>query len=53
MAAVSGPRRVPAARVTYRHPVNQALYGQPPLGARIADRVTSVSAWRRLAIVPR
>jgi uncharacterized membrane protein len=50
MAAVNGPR-VPAARVTYRHPVNRELYGQPPLGARIADRVTTfLGSWTFLVI---
>jgi uncharacterized membrane protein len=43
------PRRRP--RVTYRHPVNQELYGQPPLGARVADTVTTfLGSWRFLAI---
>jgi len=51
MAAVNGRRGAPAARVTYRHPVNQELYGQPPLGARVADRVTTfLGSWTFLVI---
>lgn len=44
------PRRR-TTRVTYRHPVNQELYGEPPLGARIADRVTTfLGSWKFLII---
>ena len=42
-------RRTP--RVTYRHPVNQELYGEPPLGARVADAVTTfLGSWKFLVI---
>ena len=35
----------------YRHPVNQALFGAAPLGARVADRVTGfMGSWRFIAI---
>jgi uncharacterized membrane protein len=38
-------------RAPYRHPVNLELYGQPRLGARIADAVTAfIGSWRFLAI---
>jgi len=43
----------PARRVrpNYRHPVNQELYGAPPLGARIADMVTTfLGSWRFLIL---
>jgi uncharacterized membrane protein len=44
------PRRTPA-RLAYRHPVNQQLYDQAPLGARIADRVTTfLGSWKFLII---
>jgi uncharacterized membrane protein len=36
---------------SYRHPVNQALYGAPPMGARIADAVTTfIGSWKFLII---
>ncbi len=35
----------------YRHPVNQALFEQAPLGARIADRVTGfMGSWGFISI---
>jgi uncharacterized membrane protein len=38
-------------RPNYRHPVNQQLYGAPPLGARIADAVTTfIGSWKFLVI---
>jgi uncharacterized membrane protein len=44
-------KRTPRARSSYRHPVNQELYGAPPLGARVADRVTTfLGSWRFLII---
>jgi uncharacterized membrane protein len=44
-------KRTPRARPTYRHPVNQELYASPPLGARVADRVTTfLGSWRFLII---
>jgi uncharacterized membrane protein len=49
-----GRRVSPRSRVspvTYRHPVNQAFYGEEPLGARIADRVTTfLGSWKFLVI---
>ena len=40
-----------AARAAYRHPVNQELYGAPPLGARVADIVTTfMGSWKFLVI---
>lgn len=34
-----------------RHPVNQAIYADAPLGARIADRVTGfLGSWRFLVV---
>jgi uncharacterized membrane protein len=40
-----------APRITYRHPVNQELYGEPPLGARVADTVTTfLGSWKFLVI---
>jgi uncharacterized membrane protein len=36
---------------TYRHPVNQALFGAPPFGAKLADRVTGfMGSWRFIGI---
>lgn len=36
---------------TYRHPVNQAVFGAAPYGARLADRVTGfMGSWRFIAI---
>ncbi len=44
-------KRTPRARPIYRHPVNQELYAAPPLGARVADRVTTfLGSWRFLII---
>ena len=41
-------RRLPAS---YRHPVNQALYGAAPMGARVADVVTTfIGSWKFLVI---
>lgn len=35
----------------HRHPVNQAMLDQAPLGARVADRVTGfMGSWRFIAI---
>ena len=35
----------------YRHPVNQTLFDEAPLGARVADRVTGfLGSWRFLII---
>jgi len=40
-----------AARAAYRHPVNQQLYGAPPIGARVADIVTTfMGSWKFLVI---
>ena len=40
-------RRSRASRQPSRHPVNQAMYDQAPMGARIADVVTSfMGSWR-------
>lgn len=39
------------SRRGYRHPVNQQLYGAPPMGARIADAVTTfIGSWKFLVI---
>jgi uncharacterized membrane protein len=36
---------------SYRHPVNREMFGEAPLGARIADRVTGfLGSWRFIAI---
>ena len=49
-ASVKQARR-PAARVAYRHPVNQELYEKAPLGPRIADIVTTfMGSWKFLVI---
>jgi Predicted membrane protein len=51
MTATAKPGRRAAARVTYRHPVNQELYGRASLGARIADIVTTfIGSWKFLVI---
>jgi uncharacterized membrane protein len=40
-----------SGRPVYRHPVNKLLYGAPPLGARIADAVTTfIGSWKFLVI---
>jgi uncharacterized membrane protein len=40
-----------APRPTYRHPVNQQLFENAPLGARIADGVTGfMGSWRFLIL---
>jgi uncharacterized membrane protein len=40
-----------ATRTPSRHPVNQALIDQAPLGARVADRVTGfMGSWRFIVI---
>jgi uncharacterized membrane protein len=49
-ARSAGRARRPAA-TTYRHPVNQAVFGAAPFGARLADRVTGfLGSWRFIAI---
>jgi uncharacterized membrane protein len=51
MTAKAKPARRAATRVTYRHPVNQQLYGSAPLGARVADVVTTfMGSWKFLVI---
>jgi uncharacterized membrane protein len=51
MTAKAKPGRRAATRVTYRHPVNQELYGSAPLGARVADIVTTfMGSWKFLVI---
>ena len=51
MTTVAGPGPRAAIRAAYRHTVNQALYGAPPTGARIADAVTTfMGSWRFLII---
>jgi uncharacterized membrane protein len=38
-------------RPVYRHPVNVELFGEPPVGARIADAVTGfMGSWKFIAI---
>jgi uncharacterized membrane protein len=38
-------------RPVYRHPVNQVVFEQAPLGARVADRVTGfMGSWRFIVI---
>jgi uncharacterized membrane protein len=50
-ARSAGRNRRPVAAATYRHPVNQALFGAAPFGARLADRVTGfMGSWRFIAI---
>ena len=47
-AKPAGPRR---GRAAYLHPVNKLLYEDPPLGARVADRVTTfLGSWKFLVI---
>jgi uncharacterized membrane protein len=49
MTTTHKPGRQP--RPIYRHPVNQQLYGSAPLGARIADAVTTfIGSWKFLVI---
>jgi uncharacterized membrane protein len=51
MTATAKPERRATARIAYRHPVNQEIYGRPPLGARIADIVTTfIGSWKFLVI---
>jgi uncharacterized membrane protein len=51
MSASTKPGRRAAARATYRHPVNKQLYEEAPLGARIADMVTTfMGSWKFLVI---
>jgi uncharacterized membrane protein len=51
IARSAGRNRRPVAAATYRHPVNQALFGAAPFGARLADRVTGfMGSWRFIAI---
>ena len=51
MTASVEPGHRPAVRVAYRHPVNQELYGSAPLGARVADIVTTfIGSWKFLVI---
>jgi uncharacterized membrane protein len=50
-ARSAGRNRRPVAVATYRHPVNQALFGAAPFGARLADKVTGfMGSWRFIAI---
>lgn len=47
----AGRKHRQANQVTYRHPVNQALFGAAPFGAKLADRVTGfMGSWRFIAI---
>jgi uncharacterized membrane protein len=51
MSAPVKARRRAAGRVAYRHPVNKMLYDSAPLGARIADVVTTfMGSWKFLVI---
>ena len=51
MTATARRGRGGAGKVPYRHPVNQKLYDQPPLGARVADAVTTfMGSWKFLVI---
>jgi uncharacterized membrane protein len=52
MTAKSKPTRPhAAARAAYLHPVNKLLYEDPPLGARVADKVTTfLGSWKFLVI---
>jgi len=48
---LAGPKRdqIPAPR--YRHPVNQALFTDPPVGERWADAVTGfMGSWRFISV---
>ena len=45
------PRTPSTRHAVYRHPVNLELYGEEPIGARIADAVTNfIGSWRFLVI---
>ena len=47
----AGRKHRQANQMTYRHPVNQALFGAAPFGAKLADRVTGfMGSWRFIAI---
>jgi uncharacterized membrane protein len=38
-------------RTVYRHPVNAEIYNSPPIGARIADMVTTfLGSWKFIAL---
>ena len=51
MSATVKPTRRRLPRVTYRHPVNQEMYAEAPLGARVADKVTTfLGSWKFLVI---
>jgi uncharacterized membrane protein len=51
MSASAKPGRRAATRAAYRHPVNRQLYEGAPLGARIADIVTTfMGSWKFLVI---
>jgi uncharacterized membrane protein len=51
MSATPNVARPHVARATYRHPVNKLLYEDPPLGARVADKVTTfLGSWKFLVI---
>ena len=44
-------RRQNSAATRYRHPVNQKLIDEAPLGARVADRVTGfMGSWRFIIV---
>lgn len=50
-ARSAGRKRGQVPPRTYRHPVNQALFGAAPFGARLADRVTGfMGSWRFIAM---
>jgi uncharacterized membrane protein len=41
----------PPPKRRYRHPVNRKLYENPPLGARVADKVTNfMGSWRFIVL---
>jgi uncharacterized membrane protein len=51
MSGATKPKARRARTSTYRHPVNRAFYEDLPLGARIADKVTSfIGSWKFLVI---
>ena len=51
MSTQPRPTRRRAPAVVYRHPVNRAFYSEEPLGARVADRVTTfLGSWKFLVI---
>jgi uncharacterized membrane protein len=51
MSATAKPARPRGQRVSYRHPVNQKMYVEAPLGARVADKVTMfLGSWKFLII---